>query len=183
MTREAKGFIVVGFAVWLFLLLQTTFLASCLPKPEGVLAIVLAVAFLRGPIDGGIVGFVSGLFEDALSGMSHGAFGLTYTLLGLSMGFLFKRLNSDNVLVVFVGGMLGSFLEFWLFKLMALFLGFFSNLLPQPFFWSWILLEGFLSLGFFLIFRAWFLPESSKALSQTKANFSLVNKSKIWWGF
>lgn len=177
MTGPVKGVVAIVIASAGCLILQTTWLAGVSPKPEGVLAIVLAVSFLGGPLEGTACGFCAGLAEDALSGMSRGGFCITYALVGLVMGTIVKLLDSDNVIVLLAGGIIGAVLEFFMFKLFSIATGVTHGHLPMPLLISWFLIEGLLTIAFLSLFRIWFAPEIIKRDSAARRSWIVGTRS------
>lgn len=57
-------------------------------RPELLYLVTIVVAFLEGPGEGAVVGFVSGFAQDLLLNEPKGILALTLTLLGYSIGML-----------------------------------------------------------------------------------------------
>ena len=90
------------------LLLQSTVFASLRllgVRPEFLYLVTIVMAFLEGPNEGAVVGFVSGLAQDLLLNEPKGILALTLTLVGYTMGMLRQYIVSPSPFlpVVLVG--------------------------------------------------------------------------------
>ncbi len=98
-----RRIIVYSIFIFFIILLQTT-LAEYIKiydvKPNLVLIFVVAVALLRGNVEGGFIGFITGMILDMLFGRVLGFFALLGLYLGLAIGSVNKRLYRENFLVV-----------------------------------------------------------------------------------
>ncbi len=73
------------------LLLQSTVFAQLRllgVRPELLYLVTIVFAFLEGPTEGAVVGFVSGLAQDLMLNEPKGILALTLTLLGYTIGML-----------------------------------------------------------------------------------------------
>lgn len=78
-------------------------------KPDLPLALVVAIALLRGPFYGEVVGFVSGMFYDLLSnGPLLGVQAFSRVLIGYGVGFIRWRLYSDNFITQLASGFIAT---------------------------------------------------------------------------
>lgn len=87
----------------LFLVLQTTLLdyvAIYGIKPNLIITFVIVASLVRGNIEGGTVGFFSGLALDLLFGSVVGFYALLGMYLGIAAGSVNRRLFRENLLVV-----------------------------------------------------------------------------------
>ena len=81
------------------LLLQSTVFSSLRllgVRPEFLYLVTIIVAFLEGPNEGAVVGFVSGLAQDLLLNEPKGILALTLTLVGYTMGMLRQYIVSPS---------------------------------------------------------------------------------------
>ena len=65
-------------------------------RPEFLYLVTIVVAFLEGPNEGAVVGFVSGLAQDLLLNEPKGILALTLTLVGYTMGLLRQYIVSPS---------------------------------------------------------------------------------------
>lgn len=65
-------------------------------RPELLYLVTIVVAFLEGPGEGAVVGFVSGFAQDLLLNEPKGILALTLTLLGYSIGMLRQYIVSPS---------------------------------------------------------------------------------------
>jgi rod shape-determining protein MreD len=80
-------------------LLQTTVFADLRllgVRPELLYLVTIVVAFLEGPGEGAVIGFVSGFAQDLLLNEPKGILALTLTLLGYTMGMLRQFIVSPS---------------------------------------------------------------------------------------
>jgi rod shape-determining protein MreD len=98
---------IVGTVLLIFIsyLLQTS-VFSMLPfiqtTPNLLLVLTFSVGILRGKEEGLIVGVLSGLFLDLMSGGYIGFYGLIYMYIGLMCGMLYQHIDIDIPLVPIV---------------------------------------------------------------------------------
>jgi len=84
------------------LLLQTTVFPELTllgVKPELLYLVTVVFAALRGPAEGAVVGFVSGLAQDFLLNMPKGITALTLTMLGYTVGLARQYITSPSPLL------------------------------------------------------------------------------------
>jgi rod shape-determining protein MreD len=84
------------------LLLQTTVFPKLTMfgvKPELLYLVTVVFAGLRGPAEGAIVGFVSGLAQDFMLNTPKGITALTLTLLGYTVGLARQYITSPSPLL------------------------------------------------------------------------------------
>jgi rod shape-determining protein MreD len=81
------------------LLLQSTVFAQLRllgVRPELLYLVTILVAFLEGPGEGAVIGFVGGFAQDLLLNEPKGILALTLTLLGYTMGMLRQFIVSPS---------------------------------------------------------------------------------------
>lgn len=84
------------------LLLQSTVFAQLRllgVRPELLYLVVIVFAFLEGPSEGAVIGFVAGLAQDMLLNEPKGILALTLTLLGYTIGMLRQFIVSPSPLL------------------------------------------------------------------------------------
>ena len=71
-----------------------------------ILLIIMSISFFIGPLVGEIIGFLTGLVVDIISGGLLGLSAFTYTILGYGSGYFGKRIYSNyyiiSIFVVFI---------------------------------------------------------------------------------
>jgi len=95
--------LVYALCILLIVVLQSTLLHYIKiynVKPNLLIIFIVAVALLRGNIEGAVVGFFSGLLQDMLFGEIIGFYALLGMYLGLIVGSVYRRLYRENVLLV-----------------------------------------------------------------------------------
>lgn len=98
-----KKLLLYSLFILVFLLLQTTLLhyaAIYGVMPNILIVFIIVTALLRGNIEGGAVGFFTGLAVDMLFGGVLGFYALLGLYLGIAAGSVNKRLFRENLLVV-----------------------------------------------------------------------------------
>jgi rod shape-determining protein MreD len=106
-----KQAIKIALLVFGALILQITLIARVSvfgSKADLPLALIVAVALLKGPFHGETVGFFSGLLGDLVSGGPLGIQALSRTVIGYGSGFVRGRLYSDNVITQAVSGFIAT---------------------------------------------------------------------------
>lgn len=121
--------LIYAFCVFFIILLQSTilnYLKIYNVKPNLLLIFIVSVALLRGNIEGAAVGFLTGLFQDMLSGKVLGFYALLGLYLGLIIGSINKRLYRENFLVItfftFISTIVYEFAAFFLCTILPLIL-------------------------------------------------------------
>ena len=92
-----------SFYIVLLLVLQTTllkYIAIYGIKPNLIIVFIIVTALVRGNVEGGTVGFFSGLAMDMLFGTVLGFYALFGLFLGIAAGSVNRRLFRENLLVV-----------------------------------------------------------------------------------
>ncbi len=92
-----------SFFILLFLLLQTTVIGYAAiygVMPNILLVFVIVTALIRGNVEGGTVGFFTGLAIDMMFGSMLGFYALLGLYLGIAAGSVNRRLFRENLLVV-----------------------------------------------------------------------------------
>lgn len=69
-------------------------------KPNLLLIFIVATALLRGNVEGAVIGFISGLSQDIVSGKLLGFYSLLGLYLGLIIGSVNKRLYRENFFLI-----------------------------------------------------------------------------------
>lgn len=97
-----KKILIYVLSIYIIMLLQSTlidYIKIYNIKPNLPLVFIVAIALLRGNIEGAIIGFFVGLTQDMLFGSNLGF----YTILGMYTGFaagsVNKRLYRENFLI------------------------------------------------------------------------------------
>jgi rod shape-determining protein MreD len=91
-----------GAVIVTALLLQSTVFADLKllgVRPELLYLVTICFAFLEGPNEGAVVGFVSGLAQDFLLNQPKGITALTLTLLGYGIGLIRQFIVSPSPLL------------------------------------------------------------------------------------
>lgn len=132
-----RRIIVFGLLFFISVILQSTifhFLKIGGVKPDLILIIVILSAVMKGKKTGAGLGFAYGLMEDLLVGRYIGLQALTKMLTGYFIGFLERKIFSDNVLVPVVVGALGTFIHNLLVFIALFLVGNFHMFTPESFF-------------------------------------------------
>lgn len=114
-------------------LLQSTVIDFVLPfqiKPDLLLVLAVSAALCRGSLEGGVMGFFAGVFQEMASGLSGGISVLTKGICGAGSGLLVSYLFPDPFLVPFLTGASATLLHEFLFWVLATLTGKIS--LPFP---------------------------------------------------
>lgn len=89
--------------IFVIILIQTSILDYITiynVKPNLLIVFIVAVALLRGNVEGSVIGFFTGLAQDMVSGKVLGFYALLGLYLGLIIGSVNKRLYRENFLVI-----------------------------------------------------------------------------------
>jgi rod shape-determining protein MreD len=108
------------------LLIQSTIFAELRllgVRPELLFLVTVVVAFLEGPGEGAVIGFVSGLAQDLLLNEPKGILALTLTLLGYTMGTLRQFIVSPSPFLPVVLVSLGTFAGVCFYAVVSFLLG------------------------------------------------------------
>lgn len=95
--------IILGVSIFFIAVIQSTVLEYARIyniKPNLLLIFIVAVALLKGNVEGSAVGFACGLVQDIIGGKVIGFYALLGLYLGLAVGSVNKRLYRENVLVI-----------------------------------------------------------------------------------
>lgn len=91
-----------GITIIFVIVLQTTLSAYFgLPsgiRPDFILIMVIYFGVSRGPLEGEVIGFISGLLEDAFGGGGLGINALTKTIIGFLSGIIKKDVYFENII-------------------------------------------------------------------------------------
>jgi rod shape-determining protein MreD len=106
----ARRVVVIAVVLITALVLQSTVFAQLKllgVRPELVYLVTILIAFIEGPKEGTIVGFVGGMLQDFMMNQPKGITALTLTLLGYAIGMSRQYIVSSSPLLptflVFVG--------------------------------------------------------------------------------
>ncbi|MCX7748190.1 MAG: rod shape-determining protein MreD [Clostridia bacterium] len=127
---------VISISIYIFILalIQSTVLEYARifhVKPNLLIVFVISYAFIRGSLEGAVVGFFAGLVQDIASGKVLGLYTLLGLYLGLAMGSVNKRLYRENVFLVVFFTFIASFVyETVVYLLIALTSGKFDIVFP-----------------------------------------------------
>ena len=108
---QMKQTIKIVLLVFGGLILQITLIAKISifgSKPDLLLALIVAVALLKGPFHGELVGFMSGFLGDLISGGPLGVQAFSRTVIGYGVGFVSGRFYSDNIITQAVSGFIAT---------------------------------------------------------------------------
>lgn len=107
-------------AILFIIILQTTFLDYIRifnVKPNIMIIFILCIALLRGQTEGAVIGFITGLTQDIVTGKMIGFYALLGLYLGLVTGIVNRRIYRENYLVVafftFVSTVIYEFLVYF----------------------------------------------------------------------
>lgn len=95
--------IILSASIFFIILIQSTVLEYAQiygVKPNLLLIFIVAVALLKGNIEGATIGFFCGLVQDMAAGKVIGFYTLLGLYLGLAVGSVNKRLYRENILVI-----------------------------------------------------------------------------------
>jgi rod shape-determining protein MreD len=99
----------VGLVLQIALIARMSLFGS---RPDLPLVLIVAVALLKGPFHGELVGFVSGFLIDLLSGGPMGIQAFSGAVIGYCAGFVRGRLYPENLITqaasVFVATLVGK---------------------------------------------------------------------------
>ena len=99
-------FLIVGSLVLQIALLSRISMLG--GQPDLPLALIVSVALFSGPFHGEVVGFVSGLLHDLLSGQLLGIQSFSRVVIGYGAGFIRGRLYADNFITQLVSGFIAT---------------------------------------------------------------------------
>ncbi len=92
-----------AICIFVILLIQSTvldYIEFFDVKPNLLVVFIVSTAFLRGAVEGSVVGFAAGLCQDIVSGKTLGFYALLGLYLGLIIGLMNKRLYRENILLI-----------------------------------------------------------------------------------
>lgn len=119
-----KVFSVSTLILLIFAMVETAILSnlSFLPAvPDLVLLASLYIVMMNGKTAGVILGFVSGLILDFITGCPFGYNCLLRTLICYFAGFFYKNLNLSGFFIPFLIGLCGTFAKVFITWLISLF--------------------------------------------------------------
>lgn len=126
-------FIIYILLILISFLLQTTLFEHIIitdVKPNILLILVVSFAFMRGEIEGAIIGFCSGFLVDSFFGSILGINSFIYLILGFLCGKIFNKFYKDSVSIPFFLTLFFSLLYGILFFFFNVFLRGAPNILP-----------------------------------------------------
>jgi rod shape-determining protein MreD len=97
--RYAIFIILIAFFIFFQSTLFYTNISIRNVQPDFVLIVLSIAAFLLGPMPGQIMGFVTGMVLDILSGGLLGITAFTYTLIGFGVGVVGGMIYGRNILI------------------------------------------------------------------------------------
>lgn len=119
-----KVFSVSTLILFILAMVETTILSnfSFLPAvPDLVLLASIYIAMMNGKAAGVIIGFVSGLILDFITGCPFGYNCLLRTIICYFAGFFNKNLNFKGIFIPFLIGLCGTFAKVFVTWLISLF--------------------------------------------------------------
>lgn len=123
--------------------------------PNLLLILVVSTAYMRGRIDGLLVGFACGLLVDLIFGNVIGLYGIFYMLIGYVIGYLHRYYSNDD------------------FTLPLFFIGI-SNIVYGFFYYVFeFLLRGRLNFGYY--FSHYILPETIYTVAVSVLLYKLLH--------
>ncbi len=106
----ARRILVIAAVLITALVLQSTVFSQLKllgARPELVFLVTILIAFIEGPKEGAVVGFIGGMLQDFMMNQPKGLTALTLTLLGYAIGMSRQYIVSASPLLptflVFVG--------------------------------------------------------------------------------
>ncbi len=122
-----------GLLVILNFILQTTlfnYIEIIGIKPNTAIILVVSFAFLRGEIDGAIIGFLSGILIDSFFGSMLGINAFIYLIIGFLCGKIFNEFYKENILIPFFLTLFFDIIYGLLYFFFNAFLRGYPNILP-----------------------------------------------------
>lgn len=80
-------------------------------RPDVMLAVIVSLGVLIGPVPAGAIGFGLGLLADILFNKIVGLTALTYMLSGAAAGLFYRKFFADNLIIPTAVAMICSFLK------------------------------------------------------------------------
>jgi rod shape-determining protein MreD len=125
-----RRILATGAVIVTALLLQSTIFADLKllgVRPELLYLVTICFAFLEGPSEGAVVGFVSGLAQDFMLNQPKGITALTLTLLGYGIGLARQYIVSPSPLLPTVLVGVGTVAGLAFYEIAAFLLGSFDE--------------------------------------------------------
>lgn len=116
---------IYGVCLFCIVLFQTTILSFMSfngVKPNILVVFVVSVALLRGSTEGAVIGVISGLIQDIMTGKIMGFYALLGLYLGICIGSVNKRLYRENFLVIIIF----TFIATLVYEFLVFFFGIFA---------------------------------------------------------
>lgn len=99
-------------------------------KPNTMLILIVSFAFMRGEIEGGFIGFSSGLLIDSFFGQFLGLNAFIGLVVGFLCGKIFNEFYKDSIFIPFFLTLFFSIVYGFLFYFFNAFLQGYPNILP-----------------------------------------------------
>ncbi|MDR0839902.1 MAG: rod shape-determining protein MreD [Christensenellaceae bacterium] len=80
-------------------------------RPDCLLAVMVSLGILLGPVEGAIIGCVAGLLFDVLFGRAIGLYAMAHMLAGAAGGLFFKKFYADNLIIPGVLASIAAFVK------------------------------------------------------------------------
>lgn len=95
----------IGLALLILALVLQTAVFNRIPffgvRPDLIMVTTFSIAYVRGPVQGGVYGFVGGLLADVFTGHLIGLGAVSTGIVAVAAGLLGMRLVQESVLPVF----------------------------------------------------------------------------------
>jgi rod shape-determining protein MreD len=104
--------VILGLIFLLGLALQSTLFVFCQiggVRPDILMVLVILLGLLRGPLDGGKLGFLAGLLEDLVVGEFIGINAFVKMCVGALVGLFERRFYKENLLIPLLAVLGGTF--------------------------------------------------------------------------
>lgn len=125
-------FVVAAIVLIINIILQSTvfqYIAIMGIKPNSALIIVVSFAFMRGKLDGAVIGFMAGFLQDSFFGMFIGLNMFIYMLIGYLCGKFLSGFYKESVIIPLLITALSSFVYGFLFYTFSVLLRGYTNFL------------------------------------------------------
>lgn len=91
-------------------------------KPNIILILIVCYALSKGSLTGAIIGLITGIFADLVSGKIFGLFTICNFYTGIIGGLLYKRFFRDNIIVIITTAFVFTVFYDFLFYFMKYFI-------------------------------------------------------------
>ena len=99
-------------------------------KPNTIIILVVSFSFMRGEIEGGLIGFFSGLLIDSFFGQFLGLNAFIYLIIGFLCGKIFNEFYKDSIIISFFLTFIFTMIYGFFFFFFNGFLRGYPNILP-----------------------------------------------------